>query len=404
MNDPLLSQPGSQSHTIWMVSYKGKSASKKRLRASDITEIEQGLDQVRADKIAVGGPLSEQPDHALFFVDQQGITDAGERQKLKERGLLLRKPLKIDEILGLQSRVGAIVGRKKARNGGCEKKLIAKQVKVLSSIKPKSEIKGKKCTQIADIWMDESTQSSLGKVKRPNRKAIALPSAGASYRPREKDHQKLMEQAAQVEIEKMKRAEELNRLVPPTLLTGKAISSMDLAIREILSQKQPPEEPVDNDDYKEEESVNGNDASEPKRAPVTVKKTKAVRNKEERRKQREAQRRVEEANKKEAIQLSSLKSINRQVKKELAARVEKLKRPKRRSTADKLVATIPLAVNLPEEIPDSLRCLKTEGNLIQERFNSYQKRSLIEPVAVRSRKRKPALSKIKMVVPYSHKY
>ena len=47
-----------------------------------------------------------------------------------------------------------------------------------------------------------------------------------------------------------------------------------------------------------------------------------------------------------------------------------------------------MAIQLKEEMTDSLRRLKPEGNLFQDRFKSLEKRNLIEPrVPVRKRRR-----------------
>ena len=49
---------------------------------------------------------------------------------------------------------------------------------------------------------------------------------------------------------------------------------------------------------------------------------------------------------------------------------------------------VPLAIKLTDELPASLRELKPESNLFQERFNSLQKRNIIEtrvPVSARRR-------------------
>jgi len=59
-----------------------------------------------------------------------------------------------------------------------------------------------------------------------------------------------------------------------------------------------------------------------------------------------------------------------------------------------------LEVNLSEEICESLRTLKGEGNLLEDRYKSLQRRNLIEPRVKEKRKRK---YKLKVQIKRSHR-
>lgn len=97
---------------------------------------------------------------------------------------------------------------------------------------------------------------------------------------------------------------------------------------------------------------------------------------------------------------------------EMDAAKKEAKETRRRELEDKL-KTVPqqlsryayqpmsLAIKLSDELPASLRELKPESNLFQERFNNLQKRNIIETrVPVSSRRR----YQIKEEEKYSYKY
>jgi len=59
-----------------------------------------------------------------------------------------------------------------------------------------------------------------------------------------------------------------------------------------------------------------------------------------------------------------------------------------------------IEVNLTEEITGSMRTLKAEGNLLEDRYKSLQRRNLIEPRIKQKMKRK---YKLKVQVKRSHR-
>ncbi|KPI38986.1 uncharacterized protein AB675_4505 [Cyphellophora attinorum] len=84
-------------------SRKGKKAWRKHV---DTTEIEEGLENLRED-IRQGGPVSEKPSDELFVFDTAGSDDIRKKHKLS-------KTLKVDEILAQRSAVAPVDGRKRS--------------------------------------------------------------------------------------------------------------------------------------------------------------------------------------------------------------------------------------------------------------------------------------------------
>ena len=87
-------------------SRKGKKAWRKNV---DITEIQQGLEEVREAEIQ-GGLLSEKASEEIFAVDTVASEDITRRYKL-------RKPLKVDEILAQRSAIESVDNRKRPSAG-----------------------------------------------------------------------------------------------------------------------------------------------------------------------------------------------------------------------------------------------------------------------------------------------
>jgi nucleolar protein 53 len=141
------------------------------------------------------------------------------------------------------------------------------------------------------------------------------------------------------------------------------------------------------------------------------KKTKTERNREAKLKAEATRIRLIESEKKARQELMHIKGMSRAVQAELAiknAASEERRTAKKRSQIQTLkrlgkvaFTPAPIAVQIPEELSDSLRQMKTEGNLVMDRFKSLQERALIEPVTGIQRKRQK--TKVKLVDPYSYR-
>lgn len=404
---------------------KGKASSKARLRASDIKDVETGLENVRREQIALGGlPLSERPAEQIFFLDQTGVTDEAGRLKLRERGLLAKRPLRIDEILRPASQVPP-QGRPVAAAGrGGEKRLLEKEVRKiqrtasaakvatgLGEERTKGKSRGAK-NDIQDIWAvkEAASSSSIRKretaVKGGNRSRSALPLPGTSYRPKSEDLRELLEQTISARAKRLKREHRVReQLPPPALLTGHAGASvMELAVREILSGIPMSEGPegAANDGIQEEkdgDTVHERPEDCESKRPSKErppKKTKQERKKETLLKERLTKQRQLEREKHMMQQLNNLKAISRQVRQELDIKAQRKGTSGSSSNIDKRTnrsrvlaeREASLALNLPKEVPNSMRMVRTGCNLIMERFRSLQQRGLTDQLGRRAGVRK----------------
>lgn len=380
---------------------KGKATSKTRMRATDLGAVEEGLEAVRTEQIATGAVISEQPSSSLFFLDQAGATET-ERTEMKRRGLLnLKRPLRIDEILKPQSKVAAIGLARRAKSPHGEGRLVDKRVKAMaskvakaSSTQQKQQTKDAKKTAEYDIWGVGEPGVRVAKVQPPvvRTKAVKVPVPGASYRPEEAEHLKLIEEAARVEMKTIEERERLSRAFPLPLLTGHSVNTVDLAVAEILSGNlQDDEIDADNaSDATQTQSDNPNGHTVVARNKKSLKKTERDRKKDSAKKENQRQLKEAAQEKKTRKELNSLKSIIKQIQQEQQQRErmqeERREKARRNSKSLKLrrlgkvaFTPAPVAVQLPEDIPSSLRTLKPEGNQALERFKSLQERALIEP-------------------------
>lgn len=391
---------------------KGKASSRARLRASDIKDVEAGLENVRREQIVLGGvPLSERPAEQIFFLDQTGIVDKVDRRKLSERGLLAKRPLRIDEILRPASQVPPQKQPGAAAGGGGERRLLERKVREIKRAasagsgedKAKNKAQGTK-NVIQDIWAGEDgvPASSIKQRKTASkgsdaaRLPLSLPLPGTSYRPNSEDLEALRGKIIKARAKKSKRRCRVRKqLPPPALLTGHAgTSAMELAVREILSGT-PIQEDLESADQDEGNEKEGDvlqeqqedSESKRERQDRPLKKTKRERRKEAMLKERLAKKLQLEQEKRMMRQLDSLKAISRQVRQELDIRAqqkgEKIgssamagkRADKSRLRAEEKAS---LALTLPKEVPTSMRTVRMGCNLVREQFRSLQHRGLVD--------------------------
>lgn len=389
---------------------KGKTTSKARLRATDISEVEKGLEAVRTEQITLGGPISEKPNEEIFYLDQSGMSAPAEIRAAKERRLYYKRPLRIDEILKPSSKLPPVIQGPSHGSGGMERRLIDRKARHLATAKPAEGNVKKPKVEVFDIW--EGTVEAAPKRRHSEAPvkvaAVKVPKGGASYRPTTAEHEKLMEEAAAIEIAKEEAQQRLNALLPPVLLTGAATSTIDTVVQEALYGVSAD----GNASASEEEESISMDEVPSTTAQPQKKKSKKERTKEQ--KMRETQKRAEheEREKKIANQLQSLKSIAKQVKAELAGNVKKQNKRDgksylavlKRVNGGNAFIPVPMEVQLPEELADSLRTVKQEGNLVMDRFKSLQERALISTTPLPGSTKRRQKPKVRMVEPNSYKH
>lgn len=248
-------------------------------------------------------------------------------------------------------------------------------------------------------WLDDQTKNyTMFKTRNFTRKlpkdrhekpsdlaSVEAPHAGLSYNPTLKDHQDLLWKAAVVEMNKERKERKIeyhtDRMFPdrkdaPTAKTW--IKEMSEGIPELDKDAAQPDD--------EEEPIEGSDA-EDEEAKSFKPKTKVQRNREKREKYADNVQKAKMEEKKKNQDLFRMRSM----KKEFALRdkltefrqqVKEVKKKEKRLLPATLSGTkfeeneIPL--KLADELTGNLRSLKPEGNILEERFKSLQKRNVME--------------------------
>lgn len=409
-------------------SKKTKRAWRKNI---DLDEIEKRLDERREEIIEQGGSLEELDEAELFYVDEeedQKITKRMKRDNIK--------PLKSWEIINKRSKVPALnVTKPKVKKiDGVTPKEIRELMKLSGRVKgvrasdarlsKEGMIRGK----AYDLWNDDLPDEKAEKAKpaamrqspmtsfpspkvapdskrnAPKRLRVVevIPHGGKSYNPEFDTWRKLIEQ------EYFKEKSKEDRRI--ALLKEKE------RIQYIIDNFDDEEVEEDDDDAEgEEDEEKTSKADEDYRVslnpPTQTKiKTRAQRNKQARRKKME-QMQAEVRTLKEMIkELEKLPEIEAEVAQEKQERLQRrelekqqkqqaLNDPERSISADHTTIEKPLEVKLSDELTDSLRKLKPEGNLLQDQMQRIQYSGKVDTV----KHGKRAKHKYKTFVKLSHR-
>ncbi|KAG2237690.1 ribosome biogenesis protein Nop53/GLTSCR2 [Thamnidium elegans] len=388
-------------------SRKGKKAWRKNV---DITDIEEGQEELRSIERIVGHN-KELKNEELFTIDVAG--DSGVKRKLAKD-----RPLRIDQILDQRSAVPAVKSKnafkKPETTQVIESKHEFKSVdKILkrksdAPIKPVSKKKVKVSTDKSyDLWDEPAAaeqqpntdflpvKAKLRVPKTVTEKpaglihlaAVDTPEGGHSYNPDVIEHQKLLVKANEVEERKIevlkKLQEQLSYRDELKLLAGELSNTEITAEGKIISTA------VDEEEQEEDLEDKPTDDKATKKRKAAERKTRAQRHKSHR-------LATEELEKKQKLQERAIRQqidILRQIEEELKIKNEELKinaekRGERQAEEEKkglkklgkyTVPELPVDVQLTDELCETLRQLKPEGNMFRERFHSIQKRNIIEP-------------------------
>ncbi|KAH6562319.1 hypothetical protein BSLG_007106 [Batrachochytrium salamandrivorans] len=424
-------------------SRKGKKAWRKNV---DISQVEEVLEDLRTQE-RLGGRISEKPSESLFFTDTEGDRNARKALKLKA--------LRMDEILKPDSSIPGVLSRKSLKptttaisaDGDVIKKdrlaskSVSLQIQVMAKRKkdaglgPGSNLAMKLAAKDArraivkrgkggfDLWAEEVDVPKTDKdfylaptlpllIVKPatgNRGPKAIPAVrishpGTSYNPTPEDHNAALLKAAEIEFVKIARKDGIDKQLSYP-------KELDLLDDETFFEDSDEEEDAKetHDDKKEVDGAEATTDESIKQKNDPKRKTRVQRNREA----RLAEKRLEQQKRLEQLQISKqlrgLNTIHRAVDKSIKLQQNKLKE---RYIADQLLESTkpaklgrysfqpaPFEIQLKEEIADSLRTLKPEGNMFRDRFKSLQERNLIEariPVVKRR--------KYKLKITESHDY
>lgn len=379
-------------------SRKGKKAWRKNV---DITQVQQGLDQLR-EEIIQGGPIAEKPSEELFALDTKGSEDIKKKYKLQ-------KPLKVDEILSKRSAVPAVDSRKRhsstVTDGVIEPSskrqkpdwVSKKEVQRLKAgLNVTSRLNTENIEEDVsgfDLWdapePNSAAQALSGDhIPKPRTKVaprtlsrapIALtatgrpvqpvpqPGAGTSYNPAYEDWDELITKEGEKELN----AERVR------LQKAQAAAEKEARVAALAAL---PETNNAEDESAWEGFETEDDDAQTLRKKRPERKTAAQRNKIKRRKQAEQLAKHEKrmGDKQKQTEQMILALIKQGQDQELSTVLETQLETedgddrvlRRRRLGNTTIPEKALELVLPDELQESLRRLKPEGNLLSDRFRT----------------------------------
>ncbi|OQE25459.1 hypothetical protein PENSTE_c006G04767 [Penicillium steckii] len=389
-------------------SRKGKKAWRKNV---DVTEVQEGLRLLKDEEIK-GGIISEKPSDELFTIDTTGSDE------VKKAVAKKHKPLKADEIIAQRSAIPAIDSRKRGSSivtdGVIEPKtkkhrkdwVTNKEMQRLKQAARDANISKKDNNQLYDPWADDLDESPVVEdpqfnfLPKPKPKvapetlkhapislaangkaipSVRMPHAGTSYNPVFEEWDRLLEthgkeavEAEKKRLEEEQKEQEKQRLIEEAQGDDGEVKSDDESAWEGFESE-----------YEKPEWLN-------KKRPE--RKSKTQRNKVKRRKEAERLAKWEAQKAKKDAQMARVEELTELAKqRDLYAANEsdaddsddgeEIKLRRKPFGGKNAPPEKPLELVLPDELQDSLRLLKPEGNLLDDRF-----RTLIVQGKLESRK------------------
>ncbi|KAF9556091.1 P60-like protein [Agrocybe pediades] len=405
-------------------SRKGKRAWRKNV---DIGDVEQTLEEMRAEERVVGTAVNKLKDDQLFFTDTKG--DEQVRKRFSTSQLTSAK------ILAQRSAVPAVFSRTTSSETGKRKlsheekerlRRIAKKPRkgpFNSILDPSEYAAGSGVVDLSaavkesgtyDPWAEpepvEELKDGLETVFKPKPKApstkqtrqlievpaIVEPHQGSSYNPPAEAHQELLLKAAEIEKKRLEELEKMAEIKKKMEMARLTQEEYDLATAPGMTVQ-----PIE--DVEEEEAKADNDEEAgPSAKKIAERKTKAQRNKMARvlaekralAQKAEKKRLLASINDAKSIRRSTTRIMSEKEKEREAKRLALLEKLKKQGLAGQKLGKhkVPegrVEVQLGEDLSESLRALKPEGSLFHDRFQSLQQRALIEPrVPVLPKKRR----------------
>lgn len=345
-------------------SRKGKKSWRKNI---DLDDIEQDLEANREKEIVLGPA-------PLFEIDVKGSSNDLSREMREE------KKLKSDEILNKRSAVPVIPSIHQKKQEKPRKKVDKELLKKIAGFEsPAAKLQAQiardglvKSTGPKDLWGDEEEAPVVTKRPAPpqpplpDAEAVEVPDGGRSYNP------ELSEWKASLAEEQKRYSKEENARIKR--------EAEQTRIEELMAQPSPEASETEESDIETEESELGRLSVNP---PASEKrKTRAQINKQRRHLQRlELQRRLKEKSR-SLYQPTPASQPS-------ASEAPRPKGPRKLNKAHSghPVINQPLAIKLSDELDDSLRRVRGEGNLFKERLRSLQARGLVEARMPQKRRR-----------------
>lgn len=410
-------------------SRKGKKAWRKNV---DVTDIQEGLEEVR-DELIKGGVIAEKESADLFTLDTAG--DVG----IQKKYLKGSKPLKADEIIAQRSVVPSVSMKKRAGENTTDgiiqpKRQRTSYVSHKELTRLRNIADGKQTQSLVEVteanydpWdlqkdIEEATQDprfsflekSKKKVAPPTLKhkpislaasgksipAVKRPEGGYSYNPMYEDYEDRLVTEGEKEL-----AAEAKRLAAIEAERVKLEASAKSA-----AEAEAAEARADMSEWEEDSGWEGFESGTEGvklNAKRPERKTQAQRNRIKRRKEEERKAKMAADIKRKNEQTAQIKKIAKALAEKESVKLAVVEHDDDTSEGDDLELrrrklgkiALPerdLELVLPDELQESLRLLKPEGNLLKDRYRSLLVRGKVEsrrPISFAKKPKRKATEK-----------
>ncbi|KYN33330.1 hypothetical protein ALC56_12041 [Trachymyrmex septentrionalis] len=420
---------------------KKRKASKKTKRSwrkyIDIKDVDTFLDNNRLEE-RLGTPFSERIDTQLFTIDKTADVTENVISKRAARLALKNKEPKCFASLKSHtcvpdpiSKRNQIRTKEERMNSTLRQHEVERKIKDILKLKEKEALKNRILAKVAstnpdskeiegDVWNStnvlipetitewmspNSIRHTLKHLGIKKRKlpllckkssvlpAVEIPHPGTSYNPSYNDHQKLLHNIGQKELELMKQDEHLNR-VTTQMFDKISLQKRDENIMKEMLEGLPENQTALSfksveEDHEEENSstIIANDKSK-----KNIKKTRVQKRKQREQKQAINKRALMKIEKKKISDIYKLKTLQKQIeakeRKQEILRQKRMKKHERESLMPKTLSKtkfepIDPDFQLAEELTGNLRNLKPSNNLLKERYKSLQQRNIIAPAVIK---------------------
>ncbi|TXT04855.1 hypothetical protein VHUM_03938 [Vanrija humicola] len=406
-------------------SRKGKKAWRKNV---DLRAEEEALEQARAEERVTGGKVADKQNNDLFTIDTTGDVEAS----AVKRKVKAKKPLRSLAVLQERSAVPSLT----ARTAAPAKIITAKEKNRMRRIARRTidatssaDVHKTDTSELTDAWESKAAPPTPAggfgaegmftpKVKAPitiarqrairyeaiqSQRADELPVTGTSYNPAAEAHAALIGEAVEEELGRLgaeKKAED------EVAVLGQVVDSRRATERVNTDDFVDGMKVGRGDGVADDEDEDASDPDAPAPKKPTKRKTQAQRNKALRARAAAQAAKDEKIRKKleretAAAKLFSKTAEERRQAAEDAAKLRKVAAAQRErlgfTGGEKIgkhrVAKGAVTVQLGEDLAESLRQVKPEGNLFKDRFLSLQRRALLEPRVPQLPKRKVGRTK-----------
>ncbi|CAK9827869.1 Ribosome biogenesis protein NOP53 [Anthophora retusa] len=240
--------------------------------------------------------------------------------------------------------------------------------------------------------------------------AVEAPHPGMSYNPSFEDHQSLLHEVAQKELELIKEEKHLERVttkmfkkVSPEEKENNMIKELSEGLK--LANNQDSKENEDEDEDKDKDptvkSINP--------PAKNVKKTRVQRRKQREQKELAFKQQQKKVEKRKISDIYRLKLLDRQLsakeRKTKMLREKRLKKKTLKAMGTKTLSRIKFEPSEPDfqlttELTGNLRNSEPTGNLLKDRFKSLQQRNIVAPSKLKLKRDK---AKVKRFIKPDHK-